>query len=78
MFYTDTAISLKELNVFFECSEELSHQFPFKAELHQLMAVTGIRKAEALKLKKEYCNFEEGLGCSWKLNFGMKNLEVRC
>ena len=58
--YTDTAISLKELNVFFECSEELSHQFPFKAELHQLMAVTGIRKAEALKLKKEYCNFEEG------------------
>ena len=58
--YTDTAISLKELNVFFECSEELSHQFPFKSELHQLMAVTGIRKAEALKLKKEYCNFEEG------------------
>jgi len=50
--YTDTAINLKELEVFHECSEELSHQFPFKAELHQLMVVTGLRKQEALKLKK--------------------------
>jgi len=58
--YTDTAISLKELEVFFQCSEELSHQFPFKSELHQLMAVTGIRKEECKKLKKEYCNFKEG------------------
>ena len=59
--YTDTAISLDELNVFFDCSEELSHQFPFKAELHQLMAVTGIRKAEALKLKKSFVDFKEGV-----------------
>ena len=59
--YTDTAISLSELNVFFDCSEELSHQFPFKAELHQLMAVTGIRKAEALKLKKSFVDFKEGV-----------------
>ena len=58
--YTDTAINLKELEVFFQCSEELSHQFPFKSELHQLMAVTGIRKEECKKLRKEYCNFEEG------------------
>ena len=59
--YTDTAISLKELEVFFECSEELSEQFPFKSELHQLMAVTGLRKAEALKLKKSYIDFEGGV-----------------
>ena len=52
--------STDELNVFFDCSEELSHQFPFKAELHQLMAVTGLRKVEALKLKKSHIDFEEG------------------
>ena len=59
--YTDTAISLKELEVFFQCSEELSHQFPFKSELHQLMAVTGIRKKEALKLRKSHLDFEGGV-----------------
>ena len=59
--YTDVAISLKELEVFHECSEELSWKFPFKAELHQLMAVTGLRKAEAIKLKKSYIDFEDGL-----------------
>ena len=59
--YTDTAISLTELEVFFQCSEELSHQFPFKSELHQLMAVTGIRKTEALKLKKSHIDFEGGV-----------------
>jgi len=59
--YTDVAISLKELEVFHECSEELSWKFPFKAELHQLMAVTGLRKAEAIKLKKSYIDFEGGL-----------------
>jgi len=59
--YTDVSISLKELEVFFECSEELSEQFPFKSELHQLMAVTGIRKAEALKLKKSHIDFKEGV-----------------
>ena len=59
--YTDTAINLKELEVFHECSEELSHQFPFKAELHQLMVVTGLRKQEALKLKKSYLDFDEGV-----------------
>ena len=59
--YTDTAISLTELEVFFQCSEELSHQFPFKSELHQLMAVTGIRKTEALKLRKSHIDFEEGV-----------------
>ncbi len=58
--YTDVSISLSELEVFFECSEELSEKFPFKSELHQLMAVTGIRKAEALKLKKSHLDFDEG------------------
>ena len=57
--YTDISISLPELEIFHESCEELSKDFPFKAELHQLMAVTGIRKAEALKLKKEYINFDE-------------------
>ena len=58
--YTDVSISLSELETFFECSEELSEKFPFKSELHQLMAVTGIRKAEALKLKKSHLDFDEG------------------
>jgi len=59
--YNDVAIDLKELEVFHECSEELSHQFPFKAELHELMVVTGLRKAEALKLKKSHLDFDEGV-----------------
>jgi len=58
--YTDVSINLSELEVFFKCSEELSEKFPFKSELHQLMAVTGIRKTEALKLKKSYIDFDEG------------------
>jgi len=49
-----------ELDLFWECSEELAPQFPFKAELHQFMFLTAMRKAEALKMKKEYINFEKG------------------
>ena len=49
-----------ELDLFWECSEELAPQFPFKAELHQFMILTAMRKAEALKMKKEYINFEKG------------------
>jgi len=59
--YADVAINLKELEVFHECSEELSHQFPFKAELHQLMVVTGLRKEEAKKVKKSFIDFDEGV-----------------
>ena len=59
--YSDVAINLKELEVFHECSEELSHQFPFKAELHQLMVVTGLRKEEAKKVKKSFIDFDEGV-----------------
>lgn len=59
--YLDVSISVPELNIFFECSEKLSQQFPFKAELHQLMVVTGLRKAEALKLRKEHLDFDEGI-----------------
>ena len=49
-----------ELELFWQCSEELAPQFPFKAELHQFMILTAMRKAEALKMKKEYINFEKG------------------
>ena len=50
----------KELELFWKCSEELAPQFPFKAELHQFMLLTAMRKAEALKMKKEYINLEKG------------------
>jgi len=56
--YADTSISLPELEVFHESCEELSKDFPFKAELHQFMAVTGVRKAEAIKIKKEFIDFD--------------------
>ena len=49
-----------ELELFWQCSEELAPQFPFKSELHQFMILTAMRKAEALKMKKEYINFEKG------------------
>tara|TARA_R100000093_G_scaffold61825_1_gene33000 strand:+ start:462 stop:2207 length:1746 start_codon:yes stop_codon:yes gene_type:complete len=57
--YKDTSMSVPELNVFFEASEELSHLFPFKAELHQVMVLTGLRKAEAIKLKKSFIDWDE-------------------
>ena len=50
-----------QLALFWECSEELSQQFPFKAELHQFMLLTAMRKTEALKLRKEWINFEKGV-----------------
>ena len=50
----------KELELFWKCSEGLAPQFPFKAELHQFMLLTAMRKAEALKMKKEYINLEKG------------------
>ena len=49
-----------ELALFWECSEELSQQFPFKAELHQFMLLTAMRKTEALKVEKRFINFEKG------------------
>ena len=57
--YKDVSISVPELNVFFEASEELSPQFPFKAELHQFMVLTGLRKTEAKKIKKSFINWDE-------------------
>jgi integrase len=57
--YKDVSISVPELNIFFEASEELSPQFPFKAELHQFMVLTGLRKTEAIKVKKSFINWEE-------------------
>ena len=50
----------KELELFWECTEELSEKFPWKAELHQLMILTALRKTEALQMKKEYINLEKG------------------
>jgi len=59
--YKDIAIEdEKELELFWECTEELSEKFPWKAELHQFMLLTAIRKSESLKMKKEYINFEKG------------------
>jgi|TARA_B100000315_G_scaffold196505_1_gene187619 integrase len=57
--YKDVAISVPELNVFFEASEELSPQFPFKAELHEFAVLTGLRKTEAKKVKKSFINWDE-------------------
>ena len=57
--YKDVSISVPELNVFFEASEELSPHFPFKAELHQFMVLTGLRKTEAKKVRKSNINWEE-------------------
>ena len=57
--YKNIAISQSEFKIFWECSEELSDQFPWKAELHQLMILTALRKSEALKLKKGYIDWDE-------------------
>ncbi len=50
-----------EFQLFWEASEELSWRFPFKAELHQLLVMTAIRKAEALRLRKEHIDFDKGI-----------------
>jgi integrase len=50
--YKDVSIDPKEFEIFWRASEELSQQFPFKAELHQFMLLTALRKQEALKIKK--------------------------
>ena len=49
-----------EFELFWQCSEELAEKFPFKAELHQFMVLTALRKTEALKIKKEYIDFDKG------------------
>ena len=59
--YKDIAIEDEdELELFWECTEELSEQFPWKSELHQFMLLTAMRKSESLKMKKDYINFEKG------------------
>ena len=58
--YKDVAIEdLKILDIFWESCEELSEEFPWKAELHQFLLTTSIRKTEAMKYKKEYINWEK-------------------
>ena len=49
-----------EFELFWKCSEELAPQFPFKAELHQFMILTAMRKTESLRMKKEYIDFDKG------------------
>jgi len=49
-----------QLALFWQCSEELSPRFPFKAELHQFMLLTAMRKTECLKMEKKHINFEKG------------------
>jgi integrase len=50
----------KDFQLFWECSEELSHRFPFKAELHQFMILTAMRKTESLKMRKDYIDWDRG------------------
>ena len=57
--YKDVSISVPELSIFFEASEELSPQFPFKAELHQFMVLTGLRKTEAIRIRKSNIDWGE-------------------
>jgi integrase len=57
--YKDVAIEdPKILDIFWESCEELSEQFPWKAELHQFMLLTTLRKPEGLKYKKEYIDWK--------------------
>jgi len=49
-----------QLALFWQCCEELSPKFPFKAELHQFMLLTAMRKSECLKMEKKFINFENG------------------
>jgi len=50
----------EEFELFWQCSEELAPNWPFKAELNQFMILTAIRKSEALRMKKEYIDFDKG------------------
>ena len=57
--YKNIAMKQTEFRLFWQCSEELSERFPFKAELHQFMILTALRKQEALKVKKSYLDWNE-------------------
>ena len=60
--YKNIAITNQQtFQVFWECCEELSEKFPWKAELHQFMMLTALRKQEALKVKKSYIDWGEGI-----------------
>ena len=57
--YKDVAIEdPKILDIFWESCEELSEKFPWKAELHQFLLLTTLRKTEAKKYKKEFINWK--------------------
>jgi len=59
--YKDVSINPSEFEVFWKASEELSEQFPFKAELHQFMLLTALRKVEALKVEKSFIDWKGGV-----------------
>ena len=58
--YKNIVMEEKDFQLFWECSEELSHRFPFKAELHQFMILTAMRKTESLKMRKDYIDWDRG------------------
>ena len=58
--YKDIAIEdPKILDIFWQSCEELSEKFPWKAELHQFLLLTTLRKSEAKQYKKEYIDWEK-------------------
>jgi integrase len=58
--YKDIAIEdPKILSIFWESCEELSQRFPWKAEMHQFLLLTTLRKTEAMKYKKEYIDWQK-------------------
>ena len=59
--YKNIAMKQTEFRLFWECSEELSKQFPWKSELHQFMILTALRKQEALKVQKSFIDWKEGI-----------------
>jgi len=58
--YKDIAIEdPKILDIFWQSCEELSERFPWKAELHQFLLLTTLRKTEAMKYKKQYIDWQK-------------------
>ena len=58
--YKDVAIEdPKILSIFWQSCEELSERFPWKAEMHQFLLLTTLRKSEAMKYKKQYIDWQK-------------------
>ena len=58
--YKDIAIEdPKILDIFWQSCEELSERFPWKAEMHQFLLLTTLRKSEAMQYKKQYIDWQK-------------------